>query len=105
MAPRGTVQLEMKSKLRHGKSYAGLAAVGNMIQKCHIPPMIEVQGRYSKTSEGDQVNPGHFVRLGSSRPGPGLWEVVLMANEAGSWNPQIDWNTGQDFPHRWASNI
>lgn len=64
MAPRGTVQLEMKSKLRHGKSYPGLAAVGNMIRKCHILPMIEVQGRYSKTSEGDQVNPGTLLDWG-----------------------------------------
>lgn len=63
MAPRGAVQLEMKSRLRRGSLHPVLAGAGNMIQECHILPTTEVQGSYSITSGVDQVNPGGSLRL------------------------------------------
>lgn len=80
MTLRGDMQLEMKSKLKHGKFHSVLADVGNMIRNSHNLPTTKVQGSYSKTSDIDQVNPGDSFRLGSGRSGLSLWGVVLTAN-------------------------
>lgn len=65
------VQLEMKSKLKHGESHPVPAGAGNM--ECPIHSTTEVQDKYSKASDVDQVNPGDTLRLGSGRTRPSLW--------------------------------
>lgn len=81
------VQLEMKSKLRRGKSHPVWAGSGYVIWDCHILLMAEVQGRYCRTSDVDQMNPGHSLRRENHRTGAQPVGSGLTASEAGSWNP------------------
>ena len=83
------MQLEMKSRLKHGESHPVLAGAGIMVWEYPSHSTTERQNKYSETSDVVQVNPGDTFRLESGRTRTNLWEVRLIANEAGSWNPQI----------------